>query len=187
MVHLLSLEAVRQSLAMIDHPLIASGVATLSSWLTENAGNVFGNALSGATGSQVADFYRSQLFLQKADKGAGPAKVDAQFMATAFGVFFTSRTLAGETAAEYGLNVSDTGLGVRAMNVGSRGDAFGVADDASLTVMQLLQAANLLTDADDHISGFASIYDRNGNGVIDEEEARLRTRADELYAMIDSL
>jgi len=43
----------------------------------------------------IADFYRDQLFLQKGKKSSDPAKVDAQLMATALGVYFTNRNLAG--------------------------------------------------------------------------------------------
>ena len=51
--------------------------------------------------------------------------------------------------------------------------------------MQLLQATNTLTDSDDLLSGFASIYDLNGDGVIDAEEARLRTLSNDLYSWIN--
>jgi hypothetical protein len=166
--------------------LIAAGGAQLAQWLTTNFGNVFGDALVGAGGDQVADFYRDQLFHQKSQKSSGPAKVDAQFMATALGVYFTNRNLAGDIGAGYGLTVSDTGLGVRIVNVGTRGDAFGVADGTNLTVMQLLLATNELTDLPDQLCGFASIYDVNGDGVIDGDETRLRTLANDLYSWINS-
>ena len=166
--------------------LIAAGGAQLAQWLTTNFGNVFGKSLVGATGEQVAEFYRDQLFFQKSKKSNGSAKVDAQFMATALGVYFSNRNLAGDVGAAYGFSVSDTGLGVRAVNVGFRGDAFGVEDGMSLTIMQLLLATNASTDSDDLLSGFASIYDLNGDGVIDAEEARLRTLSNDLYSWINS-
>jgi len=60
------------------------------------------------------------------------------------------------------------------------------ANGTDLTVMQLLQATNKLTDLPDQLSGFASIYDVDGDGVIDAAEARLRTLANDLYSRINS-
>lgn len=165
--------------------LIAEGGVALASWLTTSFGNVFGNTLSNAGGQQVAEFYRDQLFFQKGKKSSGPAKVDAQFMATALNVYFTNRNLAGDVGSSYGLAVSDTGLGVRVVNVGSRGAAFGVDDGTDWTVTQLLLATNSLTDADNMLAGFASIYDVDGDGILDASEAHLRTLANEVYAMIN--
>jgi hypothetical protein len=51
--------------------------------------------------------------------------------------------------------------------------------------MQLLWATNTLTDAPDQISGFASIYDLNGDGVIDSHEASLRAMANSVYSTIN--
>ena len=45
-------------------------------------------------------------------------------------------------AAQYGFTVSGDGLGTAAVNVGSDGDAFGVANNTTLTVMDLLLATN---------------------------------------------
>ncbi len=92
--------------------LIAQGGAALANWLTQNLGNIFGEEFVGTAGIDIANFYRDQLFKQKAKKSVGgPAKVDAQFMATAFNVYFTNRNLAGNVAEGYGFRVSDTGLG----------------------------------------------------------------------------
>ena len=165
--------------------LIAASGNDLATWLSSNFGNVFGNSLMEASGQEVADFYREQLFSQKSSKSFGPAKVDAQFMATALNVYFTNRQLAGEVGTSYGFTVSDTGLGVRVVNIGSRGSAFGVGDGSNQTVMQLLLATNSLTDIDDNRKGFASIYDLNGDGILDDEEIRIRIMAGELYAMIN--
>ena len=81
---------------------------------------MLGNKLVGATGQDVADFYRSELFKQKAQKSAGPAKVDAQFMAVALATYFTSSNLAGTVAADFGFNVTFTGIGTKIVNVGDR-------------------------------------------------------------------
>jgi hypothetical protein len=125
------------------------------------------------------------LFKQKAKKSAGPAKVDAQFMAVALATYFTSSNLAGNVAAAYGFNVTDTGIGTKVVNVGSAGAAFGVANGTDMTIMQLLLATDSLTDVPDDVSGFAYIYDCNGDGQIDSEEALLRALANEIYSSIN--
>ncbi|GAB5442987.1 MAG: hypothetical protein Fues2KO_33360 [Fuerstiella sp.] len=165
--------------------LIAEGGTELASWLTENFGNIFGSEFVGATGADVAVFYKYQLFKQKGKKAAGPAKVDAQFMAVAFATFFTSSNLAGSVATNYGFNVSDTGIGTNIVNVGNRGAAFNVDNHTDLTILQLLLATNALTDVPDNHTGFASIYDRNGDGQIDSYEAFLRTLANDMFSSIN--
>jgi hypothetical protein len=106
-------------------------------------------------------------------------------MAVALATFFTSRKLAGDVASAYGFNVTDTGIGTKFVNVGANGAAFGVGNDTDMTIMQLLLATDHLTDNPDQVEGFARIYDRNGNGVIDAEEAALRVMANEVYAFIN--
>ncbi|MEQ9410334.1 MAG: SdrD B-like domain-containing protein, partial [Fuerstiella sp.] len=165
--------------------LIEAGGTALADWLGDNFGNIFGTEFVGASGADVASFYKNQLFKQKGKKSAGPAKVDAQFMAVAFATFFTSQNLAGTVATGYGFHVSDTGIGTRIVNVGNSGAAFGVDDDTDLTIMQLLLATNQLTDIPDNYTGFASIYDQNGDGVIDSYEAFLRTLANSVYGAIN--
>jgi uncharacterized delta-60 repeat protein len=165
--------------------LIEAGGTALADWLTNNFPNVFGDSFVGADGSDVANFFRTELFRQKGQKTAGPAKVDAQFMGVALATFFTSRNLAGEVAAAFGFNVTDTGIGMKAVNVGSHGDAFAVADNTEMTIMQLLSATDSLTDVPDGISGFAYIYDTNGDGVIDGAESALRSSANEIFSGIN--
>jgi len=165
--------------------LIRQGAAELADWLTNNFGNVFGDTFIGGDSDDVASFYRDQLFRQKSQKSAGPAKVDAQFMAMALATYFTSSNLAGNVASDYGFNVTDTGIGTKVMNVGDNGTAFGVASGSDLTIMQLLLATNDLTDQPDNLSGFARIYDLNGDGEIDEAEASLGRLANEVYSAIN--
>jgi uncharacterized delta-60 repeat protein len=165
--------------------LITQGGAQLAGWLTSNFSNVFGNTLVGASGSDVAKFYREQLFKQIGKKSAGPAKVDAQFMAVAFAAYFTSLNLAGQVAMMYGFNVTDTGIGTKIVNVGTNGAAFGVANGTDLTILQLLLATNDLTDQPDSELEFAAVYDTNGDGVISADEASLRTMANDIYSAIN--
>jgi|GEM_PF-5198476 len=163
--------------------LITRGGTALAEWLTTQFPNVFGNEFQNADGADVAAFYKNQLFRQKGKNSAGPARVDAQFMATAFAVFFTSRTLAGDVAQNFGFHVSDTGIGTCTINVGSRGAAFLVEDHSEVTVLQLLLAVNVSTSRSG--SGFTAIYDQNGDGLIDSRESWLRTLANELFSEIN--
>jgi parallel beta-helix repeat protein len=165
--------------------LIGLGGAGLADWLTANFGNVFGNVLVGGDGETVAGFFKKQLFLQKAEKSAEPAKVDAQYMAVALATYFTSSYLAGNVAGEFGFHVTDTGIGTRIVNVGICGAAFGEANGTDLTIMQLLLATNDRTDVPDSVIGFAWIYDENGDGLIDAAEAELRRLANEVYSAIN--
>jgi hypothetical protein len=70
-------------------------------------------------------------------------KTYAQVMAGALACYATSSTLAGgSVAGAYGFNVSASGTGAKTYNTGSSGTAVGLANNASYTVLQLLQAAN---------------------------------------------
>jgi hypothetical protein len=165
--------------------LIRRGGTALAEWLMANFRNVFGNVFVNGNGDDVASFFKEQLFLQKAKKSAGPAKVDAQYMAVALAAYFTNVHLAGNVAGEFGFNVTDTGIGARVVNVGDRGVAFGVANGTLVTIMQLLLATDALTDVPDNLDGYAYIYDRNGDGRIDGAEADLRRLANDVYSAIN--
>jgi YVTN family beta-propeller protein len=168
--------------------LIGEGGSELAAWLTSKFGNVFGDTFSDGVGddsAEVAAFFKDQLFRQKSKKSAGPAKVDAQFMAVALATYFTSSDLAGDVAASYGFNVTDTGIGTKIVNLGANASAFGQPDNTDLTIMQLLLATNQFTDVQDDILGFAHIYDANGDGVIDAAEAALRAMANDVYSAIN--
>lgn len=52
------------------------------------------------------------------------------------------RFLATQAAARYGFTVSGDGAGTATVNVGLNGDAFGVANNSTLTLMDLLLAAD---------------------------------------------
>jgi hypothetical protein len=69
-------------------------------------------------------------------------KLDAQVMATALSVFATNASLGGAQASAYGFKVGVYGLGDSTYNVGSNGTAFGVANNTSMTVLNILQAAD---------------------------------------------
>jgi hypothetical protein len=82
----------------------------------------------------VASFY-NVLFARTARTaaGGGPAKLDAQVLATALAVYVTSEMLAGTTATSYDFVVTASGVGTRVFDVGTRGAAFGVADNSDVT------------------------------------------------------
>ena len=103
---------------------------------------------------------------------------------TALTTYFTNVNLAGNLAEAFGFNVTATGIGTKIVNIGS-GAAFDVADNTDLTIMQLLLATNSRTDTPDGISGFAHIYDQNGDGIIDAFEASLRSQANDIYSSIN--
>src|SRR5262249_50087430 len=120
----------------------------LGNWLAATFPNMYGadagaNNLAGKTNAEVAAFYKT-LFARTAHNagGGGSPKMDAQVFATALAVYVTNQTRAGTTASAYGFQVTENGVGVRTFNVGSNGAAFGVADNASVAVLDLLLAVN---------------------------------------------
>jgi hypothetical protein len=95
-----------------------------------------GNDLAGQSNAYVAALFQ-QDFLEQ-----GP-KLDAQVLATALAVYATNATLdSTQVAAQYGFTVSGYGLGTATVTVGSNGDAFGVANNTTMTVMALLLATD---------------------------------------------
>jgi hypothetical protein len=69
----------------------------------------------------------------------------AQLLANALAVYAASTTLAGgNVAAGYGFTVSLAGTGAATYNIGSNGAAFGVANNTTPSVLQILLDANNL-------------------------------------------
>jgi hypothetical protein len=153
-----------------------AGTATqLGNWLAAAFPNLYGS-LAGMTNAQVAAYYKT-LFART----GGPApKADAQVMATALAVYVTNSTLAGTTATAYGFTVTDTGVGMKTYNVGSSGAAFGVANNASVSVLDLLLAVNARTKQG------AAIFDLTGNGL-DTTEIGYRVMANDVFSAINGL
>jgi hypothetical protein len=60
----------------------------------------------------------------------------------ALNVYATTSALGGNAGAAYGFTVSGTGLGARSYNVGPDGAAFGVANNTTQNVYELLVAVN---------------------------------------------
>jgi hypothetical protein len=144
----------------------------LANWLATTFPDLYGaNAgshnLTGHTNAQVAAFYET-LFGQH-----GGPPLDAQVLATALNVYATTLSLGGTAAQAYGFTVSADGLGAATENVGGNGAAFGLADNTTLDVYQLLLAADQRATGGvlyngDHalvamaVSVFGDINDRGG-------------------------
>jgi hypothetical protein len=118
----------------------------LANWLADTLPNTFGNTagsnnLTGKTNAAVAALFQSDFLL----KGV---KLDAQVLATALSVYVTSATLdPTKVAAQYGFTVGGDGAGTATINVGGNGDAFGVANNTTMTLMGLLKATDAQTVA----------------------------------------
>ena len=134
----------------------------LGNWLATNFPNLWGanagpNNLAGKTNAQVAAFYLTEFNV----KGQ---KLDAQMLGVAFATYATNSTLAGGTvASKYGFTVNATGTGAASINVGSSGAAFGVANNTTLTVWQILKSADQLSAGG---SGAAGFEPYNGNTAL---------------------
>ena len=157
----------------------------LGDWLATTFPNMYGaeagaNDLTGATNTEVAEFYKYQLFkTKKKNKLPGPAKVDAQTMAVAFAVYTTNANLAGgDVAASFGFLVTEYGVGTVTVNVGDAGEAFNVADGSEIAVLDLLFATNGYS-----VDGV--LYDTDGDDEIDGMEQLLRTLANEVFTSIN--
>ena len=83
----------------------------------------------------------------------------------ALNVYATTSSLGGSAGAAYGFTVSATGLGARLYNVGTDGAAFGVANNTTLNVYELLLAVNK----------------KAVNGVLDGGDTTLQAQAADLF------
>jgi hypothetical protein len=115
-------------------------VTSVANWLAATLPNTFGsgavNDLASKSNAYVAALFQSDFVL----KGV---KLDAQLLATALSVYATNATLdPTQVAASYGFTVSGDGAGTATANVGSNGDAFGVANNTTMTLLDLLLAAD---------------------------------------------
>jgi hypothetical protein len=117
------------------------GSTQLADWLAATFPHLYGaqagsHNLAGQSNAQVAAFFQSLFVLQ------GP-KVDAQVLAAALAVYVTNATLDSTgVGASYGFTVQGDGVGTATFNVGANGDAFGVANNSVVSVMNLLLASD---------------------------------------------
>ena len=126
--------------ALIDGFNGGSSSTALATWLATSFPHLYGtgagaNNLAGETNLQVAAFYQIQFAL------AG-SNLEAEVLATALNVYATTQSLGGTTGKAHHFIVSAGGLGADFFNVGADGAAFGVANNTSLDVYDLLKAAD---------------------------------------------
>lgn len=141
----------------------------LGNWLAATFPNMFGSQagaanLTGKSNAQVAAFYMTRFKV----KGQ---KLDAQVLAVALANYVTNQSLAGTAGLKYGFKVTEYGVGSATYNVGSNGLAFSVANNTTMTVMDLL----LATDA-------ATV-----NGALYSGDTLLRNMANSVYDAINNL
>jgi hypothetical protein len=115
--------------------------AQLGSWLAATFPHILGassgsNNLAGQNNAYVASFFQSRFVVHG-------QKLDAQVLATALAVYVTDPILDSTgVGTQYGFTVSGNGVATATYNVGTNGAAFGVADNTTMTVMDLLLAAD---------------------------------------------
>jgi hypothetical protein len=112
----------------------------LANWLAAALPNLYGtnagaNNLTGKTNAQVAAYYL-KLFNEQ-----GP-KLDAEVLDTALDLYATTMSLGGTEAQASGFKVNADGLGAYLWSIGSNGTAFGIANNMTLNVYEILLAAN---------------------------------------------
>jgi hypothetical protein len=136
--------------ALIDEFNGGPNATVLARWLATTFPNLYGanagahnllnfnntgGVITAATNAQVAAFYLSLLH----EKGP---KLDAAVLDTALDVYATTLSLGGTVARQFGFTVNAYGLGAYSFNVGHNGAAFGVPNDTTLDVYQILKAAD---------------------------------------------
>ncbi len=112
----------------------------LSNWLATNFSNLFGS-FAGQTWTPprvAADFTTA-----KGNVGGVQGNTYAQTFALALAVYATDPTLGGGSASTgQGFAVEPGGTGNQGFNVGSNGAAFGVANNTTLSVTDILMILN---------------------------------------------
>jgi probable HAF family extracellular repeat protein len=146
-----------------------SASTRLGDWLGITFPNMFGvraaaSDLRGRTNDYIALFFQSR-FVSKGQK------LNAQVLATALAIYVTNATLDDTgIGRQYGFVLTDYGAGTATWNVGSGGPAFGVANSARLTLLDLL----LATDA------------RAVNGLLYNGDGRMSTLSNDVFSGINS-
>jgi hypothetical protein len=117
----------------------------LANWLATSFSNLYGSSagsmnLTGKTNTYVASLF--QTVFADANRQA-----DAQVLATALSVFTTNTSLNTNSAARtkatsLGFALSSSGAGAASYNVGANGAAFGLANNTSKKISELLTLAN---------------------------------------------
>jgi hypothetical protein len=139
--------------------LNGGGASTaLGDWLASNFPYLFGANAGGRNLTGKSNVAVASLFAKLATiKGPKP---DAQLMATALSVYVTDSDLAGNAGARYDFNISADGTGAKLYNVGLLGSAIGIADNSSVSIMDLLLLANAEKQAGTYnASAFGALFE----------------------------
>jgi hypothetical protein len=149
--------------------LNGGGTSTqLGDWLAVTFPHMFGalsgsNDLAGQNNASIASFFQTRFVLKD-------SKLDSQVLATALAVYVTDGTLDNTgVGTQYGFTVGGNGVATATFNVGSNGAAFGVANNTTMTVMDLLLAADA----------------QAVNGVLYNGNATKRTMANNVFSAIN--
>ena len=141
--------------------------------------------LRDSTNEDVASFYKHIFRSKKKSKADGPAKLDPQVMAVALAVYVTDSDLAGGGyAASYGFEVTTSGVG------GSYFDIDAAVGDGTGETLFGTDAASLMSVMDilrntDERSSNGNVFEDDGDGVIEADEALMRVLANELFTAIN--
>ncbi len=156
----------------------------LGEWLAGNFENLYGD-LEGMTNADVAESYKKMFRGKKKSKTDGPAKLDPQVMAVALAVYVTDTGLAdGDYGASYGFDVNDSGVGASyfdvdaAVGAGTAETLFGPDADSVMSVMDILRET-------DERSLNGVVFEDDGDGQIEADEALMRFLANELFTAIN--
>jgi uncharacterized repeat protein (TIGR01451 family) len=118
---------------------------TLATWLATSFPNLYGPGspghtnpynLTGKTNADVAALFQTFFGM------SGLSKTNAQVLAVALDVYATTTSLGGAQGGTAGFKVTAGGVGSATDNIGSNGAAFGVSNNTTLPVSQILQYAN---------------------------------------------
>ncbi len=113
----------------------------LGNWLGATFANLYGttcgtNSMCGKKNSQVAAYFKTLY-------AAGSSKAtETQVFATALNIYASTMNLGGTAATTYGFAVTTAGLGAAQFNVLVNGGAFGVVNNTTMTVKNLLIGVN---------------------------------------------
>jgi uncharacterized surface anchored protein len=114
----------------------SSANTALGTWLATTYPNLFGGSILGTkTNAAVAAKYMSYYDVTGQQN-------NAQVMATALNVYASTLGLGGTTGTPFGFIPSAAGLGAADFDVSTNGSAFGVANNTTITVNQMLTAVN---------------------------------------------
>jgi hypothetical protein len=170
-----------KALPVVTNP--DGSVTSVANWLAATFPNLYGDAagannLAGKSNADVAAFFTTLFSQNGPNSPGGPPRLDAQVLASALAVYVTNQGLAGTTASVYGFQVTAQGAGYATFNVGSNGAAFGVASNTTMTVLDILLAANARTR-----NGL--LYDLDSSGTISSQELALREMANQVFTGIN--